>query len=141
MRRALALAAAALVCVACASAPAPAAPRGPAAGTARLGQTVDVGEFRVTPTALVEDSRCPADAMCVQQGTLRVRATVAGPGGRSEHVFDLSRPLLARDRWLALAAGCPYPLASQPKPPTAYRFVFTVDDTDVTPAPDGYDCD
>ena len=45
---------------------------------ARFGQSVSVGPARVTPLALVEDSRCPAGVQCVWAGRVRISARVDG---------------------------------------------------------------
>ncbi len=41
-----------------------------------LGQTATVGTVRVTPVAIVEDSRCPANVTCIQAGRVVVRTEI-----------------------------------------------------------------
>jgi hypothetical protein len=122
----------------CAAAP---VARGPAAEgivTAALGSTAQIGDLRITPLRLVEDSRCPADAMCVHQGKARVLARVA----RGATSAEVEMTLGGRPTWFGsridLVAVCPYPLASQPAAPADRRFVFSVSATDRTP-PEGPD--
>lgn len=38
---------------------------------ARLGQTVNLGGPKVTPLAVLEDSRCPKEARCIWAGRVR----------------------------------------------------------------------
>jgi hypothetical protein len=46
---------------------------------AGFGQTADLGGgLTVRPFAVVEDSRCPANATCLWEGRMRIRAAVAG---------------------------------------------------------------
>jgi len=45
---------------------------------ARVGQTVRLGNVRVTPLKIVEDSRCPRLVTCVWRGRLRITASVNG---------------------------------------------------------------
>ena len=40
---------------------------------AKLGQTVNVGGPKVTPLAVLEDSRCPMEARCIWAGRVRLR--------------------------------------------------------------------
>ena len=110
--------------------PAPARAEAIASATAlvgaRLGQTAPVGALRITPISIQEDSRCPADAACIQAGTLRL-ATWLQAGTETEHrVLALDQPFRFAGRYIELVAGCPYPLASQPVPPAERRFVFAV---------------
>jgi hypothetical protein len=94
--------------------------------SARLGQTVQVGGLRIRPLSIQEDSRCPADAACIQGGTLRLAAWLQS-GSESEHrVLALDQPFRFAGRHIELVAGCPYPLASQPVAPADRRFVFAV---------------
>jgi hypothetical protein len=78
MLRALALLAPVLLS-ACAVLPAPdTTPALPSGTPAALGQKVRVGDLTVTPTAVVEDSRCPINARCVWAGRLVVRTRIDG---------------------------------------------------------------
>jgi len=54
--------------------------REPGTVTARLGEEVAVGNVRVRPIAILEDTRCPIDLDCVHGGTLRLRVEVSGIG-------------------------------------------------------------
>lgn len=61
---------------------------------ARIGQTVVRSGISVMPIAIVEDSRCPAKVACIQAGTVRILADVAG-----------SRTELKLDQPVAVAGG------------------------------------
>ena len=98
--------------------------------SARLGQTVRLGALRITPMRVEEDSRCPADANCIQTGTLRLQARLEAESGAAERGLTLDQPLSFGGRRIELVAGCPYPLASRPVPPAERRYVFSVGTSD-----------
>ena len=54
--------------------------REPGTVTARLGEEVQVGNVRVRPLAVLEDTRCPIDLDCVHGGSFRLRVSVSGIG-------------------------------------------------------------
>jgi hypothetical protein len=71
---------------------------------ARIGQTVAVGGPKVTPLAIIEDSRCPAETRCVWPG--RVRVFVRIDLGRGSETRELSQgmPMPVADGTLELVA-------------------------------------
>jgi hypothetical protein len=95
----------------------------------RVGETatLDGGALQVGPVQVLEDSRCPMDAMCVWMGraVVSLHVTVDGvdrgdvsvtlsPSPRTEHSPDLDAHV---DRYvLALLDLQPYPRAGQPQP-------------------------
>jgi hypothetical protein len=88
--------------------------REPGVVTARLGEEVAVGDVRVRPLAILEDTRCPIDLDCGHGGFLRLRVAVSGVG---ETEMELWRPLpipggaplrlvaVAPPRWHQVPAG------------------------------------
>jgi hypothetical protein len=62
----------------------------PGVVTARLGEEVQVGDVRVRPIAILEDTRCPIDLDCVHGGFFRLRVSVSGLG---ETEMELWQPL------------------------------------------------
>ena len=97
-------------------------PEGATDGVARaaLNQRVYVDGPYVTPLALVEDSRCPADVQCVWAG--RTCATVRIDLGSRREVRDLcsDRPLQVADGTLSLVEVLPARAISGA--PRHYRF-------------------
>ena len=59
---------------------------------ARIGQTVTVGGPRVTPLALIEDSRCPQGVQCVWAGQVRISARVATGSSSSVREMTSGKP-------------------------------------------------
>ena len=118
MKRLFPLAAVALV--ACATVP-PAS----ASPTAGLGQTARIDGIRVRPLAVIEDSRCPINAICVWAGRLVVRAEVRGGSWRQTRDFELGKPQPIADGELTLVAAEPSKMAGAETDRRDYRFTFT----------------
>ncbi|KMS59172.1 hypothetical protein V474_08085 [Novosphingobium barchaimii LL02] len=79
----------------------PAAETGAPLTFAALGQTVTVDGPRVTPLAVLEDSRCPMNARCVWGGQLRLRLRIdSGRGGEIE--ITSGKPITIADGTLEL---------------------------------------
>ena len=90
--------------------------------TARLGQTVNVGGPRVTPLAVLEDSRCPMEARCVWAGRLRLSVRVTTGAGSSVREIASDKPLQVADGQLELAGVMPPRSVRGPIKPGDYRF-------------------
>ena len=107
-----------------ASLPAPAPTGTPTAG---FGQTASAGSLRVTPIALVEDSRCPMNARCIWAGRLTVKAEVRA--GRTTEIRNLTLGVGQRiaDGTLTLTGAQPEKMAGHPTKPADYRFTFAFD--------------
>jgi hypothetical protein len=75
------------------------------------------------------DSRCPADAICIQGGDAIVRVEVL-PSRGGASAYDLhtakSEPVRHGDLSIALVELTPYPFASRPTQPGAYRATLRV---------------
>jgi hypothetical protein len=113
-----------LALAACATTPATGEPRD---GIARAGlnERVYVDGPYVTPLALVEDSRCPANARCVSAGRTRVTVRI-DLGSRSEvREVCSDTPLQVADGALSLVEVWPERRAGeQPAEQKPYRFGF-----------------
>ncbi len=94
---------------------------------AALGQTVSVGGPRVTPLAVLEDSRCAMNARCVWAGQLRLRLRIdSGTGGQVE--ITSGKPITVADGTLELVEVRPDKVAGGSSngavKPSDYRFGF-----------------
>ena len=111
----------------------------PSGPTARLDQDfvlapgesaqVTGANVRVRFVGVQGDSRCPADALCIQGGDAIVRVEVlASTGGAS--TYDLhtakSEPVRHGEVSIALVELTPYPFASRPTQPGEYRATLRV---------------
>lgn len=93
--------------------------------TAGLGETARLGRVTVRPIAVVEDSRCPRDVMCVHAGRLLLRARISGV--RRDVVLTLREPYrLPGGGTLTLVSAAPDRWQSAPPPGTdrTWRFGF-----------------
>jgi hypothetical protein len=77
------------------------------------------------------DSRCPADAVCIQGGDALVKIDVL-TGGHADayvlHTGDL-KPVTHNDLTIALVSLTPYPFSSRSIDPADYRVTLRVSST------------
>lgn len=99
----------------------PPAVASPAAG---LGQVAYTNGLRIRPIAVVEDSRCPINVMCVWAGRLVVRAEVIGGSWKQVRDLELGQPQPIADGALMLVSAEPSKQAGAAIDPRAYRFTF-----------------
>jgi hypothetical protein len=125
------LAVAALLIAGCASSPRVSEPvfaqEEDGLSRAPIGETIAVGGPKVTPLAVLEDSRCPMNARCVWAGQVRVRVQVHL--GSSTKVIELTqgRAVPIADGTLELVEVQPDQLAgveARAISPAEYRFGF-----------------
>ena len=100
----------------------------PSGLTTRLGQTALLDGVRVTPTKLLEDSRCPTSVRCIWAGRLRIEATIMIQGGSEKlrQEITLGQAVSLPKGRLMLSAAEPAPTAGKPITPDAYRFIFSL---------------
>jgi hypothetical protein len=93
---------------------------------AALGQTVAVDGPKVTPLAVLEDSRCPMNARCVWAGQVRLKVRVHLGAGSREHELTSGKPIPVADGTLELVEVRPDRVAGegQALDPKDYRFGF-----------------
>jgi hypothetical protein len=109
----------------------------PLGGSATLnpGESYTSGDGNVTVTVLqvLEDSRCPADAMCIWQGNVKVLVEITVGTETQQATLTLGE-LLDGDVTSVTIAGHtveltqvePYPLASQPTDPADYEVTLKI---------------
>lgn len=95
------------------------------------GQSASVQDTALTVTFLrvTGDSRCPADAFCIQGGdaVVWVRATTGTSGEYELHTGDQSRAAVVHGEFrIALDQLQPYPFSSRTIEPGEYRATLTV---------------
>jgi hypothetical protein len=79
-----------------------------------------VGPVRVTPLAVLEDSRCAKGVQCIWAGRVRIDARVNG----ERREMTLGEPIAAAGGQIELAEVRPERLADTALPREAYRFRF-----------------
>ena len=94
------------------------------------GQTTAVPEagLSIRFDRVSGDSRCPADAVCVQGGDALVEIDVLTAGGRQAYQLHTGnmRPVSHSDVTIALVELSPYPFSSRTIEPGEYRATLRV---------------
>jgi hypothetical protein len=92
--------------------------------------TVSGAQFVIEFTGVTGDSRCPADAVCIQGGDALVAVRVSGGGTAATfelHTGDASRASVThRGYRISLVKLEPYPFSSRPITDAEYRATFAV---------------
>lgn len=99
----------------------------------KLGERIVVAGIAITPTHVVEDSRCPSNVVCIQAGTARVQVVVRNDvdGWKDDTlVLTLNKAAVYQGRTITLVGVYPYPRAGQSPLNEEYRFVFLVETAD-----------
>jgi hypothetical protein len=81
-------------------------------------QTVYVNGLKMRPLKIIEDSRCPKDAVCVWAGRVVVRTEVIGGAWRRTLDLELGKPQQIADGAVMLVAVHP-PKQTGPNPTPA----------------------
>ena len=95
-----------------------------ASGLTTLGQPTRVGRLRITPQAVVEDSRCPINARCVWAGRLVLKTRIEGAGWRETVDLTLGQPYGIHGAGVALVSAEPGRMAGSVPAPAANLFGF-----------------
>ena len=91
---------------------------------AALNQKVHVDGPQVTPLAVLEDSRCPAEVQCVWAGQVRLAIRVHLGSGDREMEITSGVPLPVADGTLELVEIIPARRSGADIKPNDYRFGF-----------------
>lgn len=105
------------------------APEVATTGAIGVGETKYINGVRITLNKIVEDSRCPADAICIQAGKLVVNVTLKSD--TDEETINMSDSDAPRgfDTWkVGVVSSSPFPLASNPVPFENYKVTFRVEE-------------
>lgn len=94
--------------------------------TVGIGETAYTFGVHITPTALVEDSRCPQDVQCIQAGTVRVKVTLESEGGTQTVTLTQGSPINFVGKRVVLMDVTPVKNSKKTISPQDYRFTFHV---------------
>jgi hypothetical protein len=92
----------------------------------RIGKEVSGLGARITPLAIVEDSRCPIDVMCIQAGTVRVRALLSSGLGEATQEFKLGQTITTEAERVTLTEVFPQRMAGTMVRDGEYVFQFEI---------------
>jgi hypothetical protein len=90
---------------------------------------IDGADIQLQFVEVTGDSRCPADAVCIQGGDalVHVRVMAGGTTAYELHTGDSTRAaVMHRQVRIALEELQPYPFSSRTIAPNEYRATFTV---------------
>ena len=98
--------------------------------TVAPGQSTGIGgaSLSVRFNGVSGDSRCPADAICIQGGSADVRITATSDGSPRDYVLRTGdmRPVQHDDLTIALVELSPYPFSSRTIAADEYRATLKV---------------
>lgn len=94
--------------------------------TTRIDEGGSALGVKVIPHEVLEDSRCPANANCVQAGTVRVRATLESGLGTADQEFELNVPITTEAEEVTLVQVTPESIEGETIADAAYEFRFRV---------------
>lgn len=79
-----------------------------------------------TAMAVLEDSRCPANARCVWAGRIVVETRIDGSGWRETVPVELGKDTQVRGERITLTSANPTPMTGETIAASAYRFQYDV---------------
>src|SRR3989344_2777456 len=80
----------------------------------------------ITPLAVLEESRCPIDVVCIQAGTVRLRANLSSGAGEVDQVFKLNQKITTEAEEITLVRVLPATQSGKKIQPADYLFYFEV---------------
>jgi hypothetical protein len=107
--------------------PATTANKPPKAATqAYLGESITMSDVTIKPYEILEDSRCPVDVICIQAGTVRIKAMFTSGLGTVSQEFKLNMPITTEAEQIILTKVLPERSSKEQLEPGDYLFVFEV---------------
>ena len=100
---------------------------GPVVRDARIGEEVGDLDVSITPLEVLEDSRCPLDVVCIQAGTVRMRARLVSGLGTARQEFKLGEPITTEAERVTLTDVFPAPVSTAEIKDGDYVFRFTIE--------------
>ncbi|OGE88895.1 MAG: hypothetical protein A2722_04055 [Candidatus Doudnabacteria bacterium RIFCSPHIGHO2_01_FULL_50_11] len=102
--------------------------------SATIGQKVSGLGVTLTPLALLEDSRCPADVQCIWAGIVKVQVKIQSGAGESIMIFELDKPVTGSAEQIILAEVLPQPKGGVKIKDNEYIFHFEITKRPEAPA-------
>lgn len=91
-----------------------------------LGQAEQLApSLTITPVAVIEDSRCPANALCVWEGRLVIKALIDDDGEKSEKTLVLGATSRIANGMLTFSHAMPGTNTGEVLQLPDYRFGFS----------------
>lgn len=93
-----------------------------------IGEGAEQLGIAVTPTAIIEDSRCPLGVACIQAGTVRVETRIGDNWNGAKYVFSLGVPTQIGNRIVELIEVLPNAVSQKTLNPYDYRLTYRITD-------------
>lgn len=93
---------------------------------AHMNELVSSLGIYITPLQIIEDSRCPANANCIQAGTLKINALLESPSGKSNQTFELNKTVTTETKEVTLVQVEPQAHTGVKIKDTDYIFYFKI---------------
>lgn len=93
---------------------------------ATIGQKVTGQGVSIVPTEVLEDSRCPIDVVCIQAGTVRIKALLVSGLGEANQEFKLGVPVTTEAETVTLTNVSPVPKSTVQIQNSDYLFTFLI---------------
>jgi hypothetical protein len=100
----------------------------PSTATLALNQSAVVGGVTITPTKVVQDSRCPIDVTCIQAGTVNLTVSLEKGGEKNSMIMALGETVSFGGKRVQFASTNPNKDSRTPIKNSDYRFAFVVQD-------------
>lgn len=95
-------------------------------GIVALNQKSTIGNISITPSEILEDSRCPSDVQCIQAGTVRVRVRLERNKVTQTVDMKLNTAVTFSGQSVELIEVTPGKVSTKTNAPGDYRFTFRV---------------
>ena len=96
--------------------------------SAALGERARIGSIAITPLEVLQDSRCPVDAQCIQAGTVRISAKLESGSDSRTVALQLGAPFSFAGAHVLLLDVVPVRAVGKTLSPSDYHFIFTVNE-------------
>ncbi len=100
---------------------------------AGVGQTRQGLQIAVTPLDVIEDSRCPEGAQCIQAGTIKVKVRIDSGMGAAFETLELGKPITTEAESIVLVDVTPGRSLDKELHPSAYQFTIHIERRSETP--------
>lgn len=91
-----------------------------------LNQSGSTLGLTLTPTEVVDDSRCPIDVNCIQAGTVHMRASLSTTAATQAQLFEIGKPIVFGRYTVTLSDVGPARHAVEKAVLLKYHFIFSV---------------
>ena len=94
----------------------------------KINEPITVGDITIIALEVIEDSRCPTDAICIQSGTVRIKAKVSDGLNNFVETFTLNQVMSVGSKTIELIRVRPEASTRNPSlEVTDYQFIWQVD--------------